>query len=99
MSRLQFVLKSYEWLVHSANSVKDDAYYNYQFWSQNSAGTDSGWGHICLVAHNTTELYVGDINVAPASTARNLGVLFDRNLKFDAQITKTCWTGYLTLDS
>ena len=34
------------------------------------------------------ELSVGDISVAPASTARNLGVLFDRNLKFDAQITK-----------
>ena len=29
-------------------------------------------------------------SVAPASTARNLGVLFDPNLKFDAQITKTC---------
>ena len=28
-------------------------------------------------------------SVAPASTARNLGVLFDPNLKFDAQITKT----------
>ena len=26
-------------------------------------------------------------------TARNLGVLFDRNLKFDVQITKTCCTG------
>ena len=39
---------------------------------------------------------VGDISVAPASTARNLGVLFDRNLKFDVQITKTC-TGYYYL--
>ena len=29
-------------------------------------------------------------SVAPASTARNLGVLFDPDLKFDAQITKTC---------
>ena len=37
---------------------------------------------------SVTELSVGDISVAPASTARNLGVLFDRNLKFDAQITK-----------
>ena len=26
---------------------------------------------------------VGDISVAPASTAPNLGVLFDPNLKFD----------------
>ena len=34
------------------------------------------------------ELSVGDISVAPASTARSLGVLFYRNLKFDAQITK-----------
>ena len=39
---------------------------------------------------NVAELSVGDISVPPASTARNLGVLFDRNLKFDAQITKTC---------
>ena len=37
---------------------------------------------------SVAELSVGDISVAPASTARNLGVLFDRNLKFDAQITK-----------
>ena len=28
---------------------------------------------------------------------RNLGVLFDRNLKFDAQITKTCCAGYYYL--
>ena len=37
---------------------------------------------------SVAELSVGDISVAPASTARNLGVLFDGNLKFDAQITK-----------
>ena len=42
---------------------------------------------------SVAELSVADISVAPASTARNLGVLFDRSLKFDAQITKTC-TGY-----
>ena len=46
-----------------------------------------------------SELSVGDIGVAPASTARNLGVVFDRNLKFDAQITKTCCTGYYYLHS
>ena len=46
-----------------------------------------------------SELSVGDISVVPASTARNLGVLFDRNLKFDAQITKTCCTGYYYLQS
>ena len=46
-----------------------------------------------------SELSVGDISVAPASTARNLGVLFDRNLKFDAQIIKTCCTGYYYLQS
>ena len=46
-----------------------------------------------------SELSVGDISVAPASTARNLGVLFDRILKFDAQITKTCCTGYYYLQS
>ena len=39
---------------------------------------------------SVAELSVGDTSVAPASTARNLGVLFDPNLKFDAQITKTC---------
>ena len=40
---------------------------------------------------SVAELSVGDISVAPASTQRNLGVLFDQNLKFvDAQITKTC---------
>ena len=54
---------------------------------------------ICLVAHNMSELSVGDISVAPASTARNLGVLFDQNLKFDAQITKTCCTGHYYLQS
>ena len=57
---------------------------------------------------SVAELSVADISVAPASTARNLRVLFDRSLKFDAQITKTCFTGYyyirkirkyLTLDS
>ena len=37
---------------------------------------------------SVAELSVADISVAPASTARNLGVLFDRSLKFDAQITK-----------
>ena len=57
------------------------------------------------------ELSFGDTSVAPASTARNLGILFDPNLKFDAQITKTCCTDhyylhnirkirkYLTMDS
>ena len=39
---------------------------------------------------SVAELSVADISVAPVSTARNLGVLFDRSLKFDAQITKTC---------
>ena len=40
---------------------------------------------------SVAELSVGDTSVAPASTQRNLGVLFDQNLKFvDAQITKTC---------
>ena len=43
---------------------------------------------------SVAELAVADISVAPASTARNLRVLFDRSLKFDAQITKTCCTGY-----
>ena len=42
---------------------------------------------------SVAELSVADISVAPASTARNLRVLFDRSLKFDAQITKTCCTG------
>ena len=37
---------------------------------------------------NVVELSVGDTSVAPAGTARNLGVWFDPNLKFDAQITK-----------
>ena len=46
---------------------------------------------------SVAELSVGDTSVAPASTARNLGVLFDPNLKFDAQITKTCCTGYYYL--
>ena len=45
---------------------------------------------------SVAELSVGDISVAPASTARNLGVLFDWYLKFDAQITQTC-TGYYYL--
>ena len=48
---------------------------------------------------SVAELSVGDISVVPASAARNLGVLFDRNLKFDAQITKTCCTGYYYLQS
>ena len=46
---------------------------------------------------SVAELSVGDISVVPASAARNLGVLFDRNLKFDAQITKTCCTCYYYL--
>ena len=46
---------------------------------------------------SVAELSVGDISVAPGSTARNLGVLFDRNLKFDAQVTKTCCAGYCYL--
>ena len=46
---------------------------------------------------SVAELSVGDTSVAPASTARNLGVLSDPNLKFDAQITKTCCTGYYYL--
>ena len=53
---------------------------------------------------SVAELSVADISVAPASTARNLRVLFDRSLKS----TKKCCTGcyyirkirkYLTLDS
>ena len=46
---------------------------------------------------SVAELSVGDISVAPASAARNLGVLFDRNLTFDAEITKTCCTCYYHL--
>ena len=46
---------------------------------------------------SVAELSVGDISVAPGCTARNLGLLFDRNLKFDAQITKTCCAGYYYL--
>ena len=37
---------------------------------------------------SVAELSVGDTSVAPASTVRNLRVLFDPNLKFDTQITK-----------
>ena len=37
---------------------------------------------------SVAELSVGDISVAPASAARNLGVLFDRNLKFMLQLQK-----------
>ena len=50
---------------------------------------------------SVAELYVGDTitNVAPASTARNLGVLFNLNLTFDAQITNTCCTGYYVLSA
>ena len=33
---------------------------------------------------SVAELSVGDISVSSVSTARNLGVLFDRNLKLDA---------------
>ena len=43
---------------------------------------------------SVVELSVGDTSVAPA---RNLGVWFDPNLKFDAQITKNCCTGYYYL--
>jgi len=46
---------------------------------------------------SVAELSVGDISTAPACTARNLRVLFDPNLKFDAQITKTCCTGCYSL--
>ena len=46
---------------------------------------------------SVAELSVGDISVASANIARNLGVKFDLNLKFDTQITKTCSTGYLTI--
>ena len=48
---------------------------------------------------SVAELSVGGIIVAPASTERNLRVLFDRNLKFHAQITKTCCTGYYYLQN
>ena len=37
---------------------------------------------------SVAELSVADISVAPASTARNLGVLFDRSLKFDLKLQK-----------
>ena len=40
-----------------------------------------------LEKFSVVELSVGDTSVAPAGTARNLGVWFDPNLKFDAQIT------------
>ena len=49
---------------------------------------------------NRSELALGrnspqcHVNTPPV---RNLGVLFDRNLKFDAQITKTCCAGYYYL--
>ena len=46
---------------------------------------------------SVAQLSVADISVAPASTARNPRVLFERSLKFDAQITKTCCTGYYYL--
>ena len=38
---------------------------------------------------SVAELSSGDTSVAPASTARNLGILFDPNLTFDVQIAKT----------
>ena len=46
---------------------------------------------------SVAELSSGDTSVAPASTARNLRILFDPNLKFDAQIAKTCCTDYYYL--
>jgi len=46
---------------------------------------------------SVAELSSGDTSVAPASTARNLGILFDPNLKFDAQIAKTRCTDYYYL--
>ena len=44
---------------------------------------------------NRSELALG--RNSPQCHVRNLGVLFDRNLKFDAQITKTCCAGYYYL--
>ena len=46
---------------------------------------------------SVAELSSGDTSAAPASTARNLGILFDPNLKFDDQIAKTCCTDYYYL--
>ena len=46
---------------------------------------------------SVAELSVRDISVASANIARNLGVKFDLNMKFDTQITKTCSTGYYYL--
>ena len=67
---------------------------DFAFWKKSLRGAIIG-SKQQLEKVSVAKLSVGDISVAPASTARNLGVLFDPNLKFvDAKITKTCCTDY-----
>jgi hypothetical protein len=42
-------------------------------------------------------LRVGSSTINPSTVVRNLGVLFDRELKFDKHVTKTCQTAYAYL--
>ena len=42
-------------------------------------------------------IQVGEDKIAPVTSVRNLGVIFDSNLKMDAHITKACQTAYFHL--
>ena len=46
---------------------------------------------------NIPFIHVGEDQIAPVTSVRNLGKMFDSNLKIDMQITKTCQNGYYHL--
>ena len=43
---------------------------------------------------NIPFIHVGEDQITPVMSVRNLGVIFDSNLKMDMQITKACQNAY-----
>ena len=43
---------------------------------------------------NIPFIHVGEDQITPVTSVRNLGVIFDSNLKMDMQITKACQNAY-----
>ena len=47
-----------------------------------------------LVQMNTTGINVGDSEIITTDSVRNLGVVFDKNLKMDSQVKSICKAGF-----
>ena len=46
---------------------------------------------------NTSDIIIGDINITPSPSARNLGAIFDEHLTMEAHVNSVCRSSFFQL--